>query len=183
MDSMAQDVTTMYEHIEIDQTGVPLIAGTTMKVVELVTSHLAYGWSPEELHFQFPHLTLGEIYAALAYYWDHKADIDADMIRRERYVEELEGSRAVRVDCGLRAKVIWRDRCFLLDEQVREDHRSQLHRRVTAQEDGLRTRQRTYARSATDLAVMFSLEMTFYGRPSNARLNRPFPAYFARQRK
>ena len=89
MDGMAQDVITMYEHIEIDETGVPLIAGTTMKVVELVTSHLAYGWSPEELHFQYPHLTLGEIYAALAYYWDHKADMDADMMRRERYVEEL----------------------------------------------------------------------------------------------
>ncbi len=86
---MAQDVITMYEHIEIDQTGIPLIAGTTMKVVELVTPHLAYGWSPEELHFQFPHLTLGEIYAALAYYWDHKVDMDADMMRRERYVEEL----------------------------------------------------------------------------------------------
>lgn len=79
----------MYEHIEIDQTGVPLIAGTTMKVVELVTPHLAYGWSPEELHFQFPHLTLGEIYAALAYYWDHKADIDADIERRDRFVEQV----------------------------------------------------------------------------------------------
>lgn len=102
---MTQDVTTMYEHIEIDQTGVPLIAGTTMKVVELVTSHLAYGWSPEELHFQFPHLTLGEIYAALAYYWDHKADIDADMIRRERYVEELtKEAGPSELTAGLRAK-------------------------------------------------------------------------------
>ncbi len=86
---MTQDVLTLYEHIEIDAMGVPYIAGTTMKVVELVSSHLAYGWSPEELLFQYPHLTLGEIYSALAYYWDHKAEIDADMLGRERYVEEL----------------------------------------------------------------------------------------------
>jgi len=85
---MTHDTLTVYEHIVIDETDVPHIAGTTMKVVELVDSHLAYGWSPEELHFQYPHLTLGEIYAALAYYWDHKADIDADRLRRERYVEE-----------------------------------------------------------------------------------------------
>lgn len=80
--------TTVYEHVEIDPAGVPLIAGTTMKVVELVTAHLAYGWSPEELHFQYPHLTLGQIYAALAYYWDHKSELDADMERRYRYAEQ-----------------------------------------------------------------------------------------------
>jgi len=36
-----------YKHIDRQ---VPYIAGTTMKVVELVTSVKAYGWSPEELH-------------------------------------------------------------------------------------------------------------------------------------
>lgn len=87
--NMTHDVMTVYEHIEIDKTGVPHITGTTMKVVELVSSHLAYGWSPEELRFQYPHLTLGEIYAALAYYWDHKAEMDEDMERRERYVDML----------------------------------------------------------------------------------------------
>ena len=65
---------TEYKHILLDDNGVPLIAGTTMKVIELVTSHLTYGWSPEELHFQYPHVALGKIYSALAYgvaeYWD-----------------------------------------------------------------------------------------------------------------
>lgn len=89
-----QDTAIVYEHIEIDSDGVPIIAGTTMKVVDLVTAQLAYGWSPEELLFQFPHLTLGEIYAALAYYWDHKAEMDADMARRERYAE------ASRIEAG-----------------------------------------------------------------------------------
>ncbi|MBF0328235.1 MAG: DUF433 domain-containing protein [Nitrospirae bacterium] len=35
-----------------------------MKVVELVVEKIAYGWSPEELHFQHPYLTLGQIYSA-----------------------------------------------------------------------------------------------------------------------
>ncbi len=53
-----------------------------MKVVELVTSHLTYGWSPAELHFQYPHVTMSQIHSALSYYWDHKAEIDADIDRR-----------------------------------------------------------------------------------------------------
>ena len=34
---------TRYEHIVLTDDGVPMIAGTTMKVVELVLDHLAYG--------------------------------------------------------------------------------------------------------------------------------------------
>jgi hypothetical protein len=38
-----------------------------MKVIELILEKSAYGWSPEELHFQHAYLTLGQIYSALAY--------------------------------------------------------------------------------------------------------------------
>ena len=48
---------TRYEHIILSDDRVPMIAGTTMKVVELVLDHIAYGWSPEELRFQHPSLT------------------------------------------------------------------------------------------------------------------------------
>jgi uncharacterized protein (DUF433 family) len=74
--------TTDYKYISRNSDDVPYIAGTTMKVVELVTSHLTYGWSPAELHFQYPHLTLSQIYSALAFYWDHKVEIDVDADRR-----------------------------------------------------------------------------------------------------
>ena len=82
-------VETRYEHIVLDDNGVPLIADTTMKVVELVTSHQAYGWSTEELALNYPYLTLGQIYSALAYYWDHKAALDEDMARRLAYADEM----------------------------------------------------------------------------------------------
>lgn len=61
-----------------------------MKVLELVLDHLAYGWSPEELHFQHPHLTMGQIHSALACYWDHKAEIDQDIERRLRLVDQVQ---------------------------------------------------------------------------------------------
>ena len=79
-----------YEHIILDETHVPLIAGTRVKVIELVLDHLAYGWSPEELHFQHPHLTMGQIHSALAYYWDHKAELDRDIERRLQLVDQLQ---------------------------------------------------------------------------------------------
>jgi len=82
-------VQTRYEHIVLNDAGVSLIAGTTMKVIELVLEHDAYGWSPEELHFQHPYLSLGQIHSALAYYWDHKDELDQDIARRRARVEEI----------------------------------------------------------------------------------------------
>src|SRR5262245_43580436 len=79
-----------YEHIRLDENQVPTIAGTTMKVVELVLDHLSYGWSPEELHFQHPYLSMGQIYSALAYYWDHKAELDQDLERRLQCIDQLQ---------------------------------------------------------------------------------------------
>jgi uncharacterized protein (DUF433 family) len=67
---------TNYPHITLRDDGAATIAGTTMKVAELVAEVQAYGWSPEELHFQHPHLSLGQIHSALAYYWDHKNTLD-----------------------------------------------------------------------------------------------------------
>jgi uncharacterized protein (DUF433 family) len=79
---------TRYEHVVLDNK-TPTIAGTTMKVVELVSAHLAYGWSAEELHFQFPYLAMGQIHSALAYYWDHREEMDADIDRRLDKVDKL----------------------------------------------------------------------------------------------
>ena len=80
---------TEYKYVELDEKNVAIIKGTTMKVVELMTSVKAYSLSPEELLESYPHLTLSKIYSALAYYWDHKQDIDADMQRRFEYAEKL----------------------------------------------------------------------------------------------
>ncbi len=80
---------TRYEHIVLNEDDVPSIVGTTMKVVDLGVEQQAYGWSPEELHFQHPYLTLGQIYSALAYYRDHREELDRDIQRRFEHVTGL----------------------------------------------------------------------------------------------
>jgi uncharacterized protein (DUF433 family) len=77
-----------YPHVELDGEGRSRLAGTTMKVVELVMAQKAHGWSPEELHFQHPSLSLGQIHGALAYYWDHQEELDAEIDRLSRFAEQ-----------------------------------------------------------------------------------------------
>ena len=83
------DAQTSYEHVAIDENGNPVIAGTTMKVIELVIEKIMYGWSAEELCFQHPCLNLGQIYSALAYYYDHQNELEADIEKRLQKVEKL----------------------------------------------------------------------------------------------
>jgi uncharacterized protein (DUF433 family) len=75
--------------IEIDEKGIPWISGANTKVVEVVLDKIAYGWSPEEMHRQHPHLSMAQIHAALSYYYEHQAEVDADIERRNRCVEEM----------------------------------------------------------------------------------------------
>lgn len=85
-------IETQYEHIILNENGIPMIAGTDMKLVELILEKMAYGWSPEELHFQHSYLTLGQIYSALAYYCDHQEEIDHDIERRLKYIDKVQKS-------------------------------------------------------------------------------------------
>ncbi len=83
-------IETRYPHIVHDERGAAVIEGTSLKVSELVVERLAYGWSPEELHFQHPYLTLGQIYSALAYYSDHAEAMDREIAER---LDKVEASR------------------------------------------------------------------------------------------
>lgn len=74
-------------HIEIDERGVAWITGANTKVIEVVLDKLAYGWSPEEIHFQHPTLSLAQIHAALTYYYDHQAELDDEILCQLREVE------------------------------------------------------------------------------------------------
>lgn len=64
------------------------IDGTSYKVLDIVLDHLAYGWSPAEIHFQhYEELSMAQIHAALSYYYDHQAELDAEIQRQLREVE------------------------------------------------------------------------------------------------
>ena len=80
---------TGYKYIVLDDAEVATIEPTTMKVIELVAEHVAWGWSPWELQYQHPYLTLGQVFSALAYYADHRAEIDRQLADESAEVARL----------------------------------------------------------------------------------------------
>lgn len=78
-----------YAHITFSREGVPYFAGTHTKVEEVVLDHLAHRWDAEEIQRQHPGLTLGQIYSALAYYYDHQDALDRAIDEGLREVEQI----------------------------------------------------------------------------------------------
>jgi uncharacterized protein (DUF433 family) len=77
-------------HIYLDEEGRAWIDDTNTKVIEVVLDKLAYGWSPEEMHYQhYGQLSMSQIHAALAYYYDHQAEMDAEIERQHQEVRIL----------------------------------------------------------------------------------------------
>ena len=68
--------------------GKPHVAGTRNKVQHIAIWRERMGMSPEEIGATYPGLTLAAVYAALAYYHSHRAEIDADIEADERLVAE-----------------------------------------------------------------------------------------------
>lgn len=75
------------EHIEVDARGIASLVGTRTKVRQVVIDALA-GQTPAQIQQQYPHLTLAQIHAALAYYYDHRAAIDAEIAESVKTAEE-----------------------------------------------------------------------------------------------
>lgn len=90
-------------HVELDEHGVAWIEGTRVKVIEVAIDKIVHGSSPEEIHFQYPHLSLAQIHAALAFYYDNQAELDADIKRRWNEAGELTANAS---DISLRQKLL-----------------------------------------------------------------------------
>jgi uncharacterized protein (DUF433 family) len=67
--------------------GKACIAGRRIRVMDIVVWHEMRGMCPEEIVYTFAGITLAEVHAALAYYFDNRAEIEADF-RHEREVAE-----------------------------------------------------------------------------------------------
>lgn len=68
--------------------GKPRILGHRITVQDIVTWHELLGRSADEISADYS-LSLAEIHAALAYYFDHREEIDAAMRESEAFVESL----------------------------------------------------------------------------------------------
>jgi uncharacterized protein (DUF433 family) len=79
------------EHIEITPGvagGKPRIAGRRITVQNVAVWHERMGKSADEIATEYD-LTLADVYAALAYYFDHRAKIDESMREGEAFAKAL----------------------------------------------------------------------------------------------
>ncbi len=70
------------------------VAGTRVRVQDISALAELQGMTPDQIVQQIPHLTLGQVHAALSYYFDHREEI----IRELREDEEF--ARLVRAHLG-----------------------------------------------------------------------------------
>lgn len=78
-------VSADYPHIETLR-GEParLLSHPRTRVAMLAADYLWRGWSAEEIVRHYPYLTLAEVHAALGYYFDHREEIDAELLEESR---------------------------------------------------------------------------------------------------
>jgi uncharacterized protein (DUF433 family) len=69
--------------------GKACVAGTRIRVQDVYVWHELRGQSPDEIVTNFPQLTLADVHAALAYYWDNTQEIQQEMARADALVEQL----------------------------------------------------------------------------------------------
>src|SRR5271156_1179086 len=70
--------------------GKPHIAGHRIKVQHVAVWHERQGMTPDEITAGHPGVTLADVHAALAYYYDHRDEIDADIREDEQYAAGLQ---------------------------------------------------------------------------------------------
>lgn len=76
--------------------GQPCIAGTGLRVTDLVMAHLFHRRTPNELSADYE-LSLAQVYSALAYYYANKYDLDVAIrtqIDKARVLKEQAGDRS-----------------------------------------------------------------------------------------
>ena len=79
--------------------GKPRIAGHRVTVQNIVIWHERGGLTPDEIVAQHPGITLADVHAALAYYWDHAEEIRAQIKAGEDLAEELRAqSSSLRIE-------------------------------------------------------------------------------------
>jgi uncharacterized protein (DUF433 family) len=69
--------------------GKPRIAGHRITVSDVAIWHERMGMSPDEIVSEYPSITLSDVHAALAYYFDHRDDVDREIRDGEEFAEKL----------------------------------------------------------------------------------------------
>lgn len=86
-------MTAQVEYAHITQSpdiagGKPRISGHRITVENVVIWHEQMGYSVEEIASLF-HLTLSEVHSVMAYYFDHKVEVERSIAESEAFVEQM----------------------------------------------------------------------------------------------
>jgi uncharacterized protein (DUF433 family) len=95
------------EHIEITPGvcgGKPRIAGHRIKVQDIVIWYEEMGMSPDEILYHYPSITLADVYAALAYYHDHREEIRRQIRDDEAFAREMQAQTPSLIQQKLKQK-------------------------------------------------------------------------------
>lgn len=88
----SSSITASVEHIVLTPGtcgGKPRIRDTRIKVRDIVVWHERLGRSADEIVRDYPHLQPADVYAALAYYYDHREQINAEMAADDALAGEM----------------------------------------------------------------------------------------------
>ncbi|MEA5552417.1 DUF433 domain-containing protein [Anabaena cylindrica UHCC 0172] len=101
-DLLMQLVSQEYIEIAADvRSGKPRIAGTRIAVEDVAVMHLKLGYSLIEIAGKYD-LSLASVYAAMAYYFDHRDEIDELAAQENEIVEVLKQNHPSRLQEKLR---------------------------------------------------------------------------------
>lgn len=94
--------------IYLDERGVAWVDNTNTKVKEIVLDKLAWGMDADEIHENYPYLSLAQIHAAFAYYYAHQKAMDAEMRRDEEEIDAIRKEMEARNPPPSRAELLAR---------------------------------------------------------------------------
>lgn len=83
---------TTYQHVVMNPKvcgGKPCIAGHRIRVQDIACDYERAGLSPDEICDAHPGLSLGQVHAALAYFFDHRDEITAEMDADRSFAESF----------------------------------------------------------------------------------------------
>jgi uncharacterized protein (DUF433 family) len=80
------------------------IAGSRIRVLDVVNWHEKRGYSPDEIVDMFPGITLADVYAALTYYFDNRQEIEEEFRKELEWAERIKATIPSKIPPELREK-------------------------------------------------------------------------------
>lgn len=86
--------------------GKACIAGHRVRVLDIVVWHEHQGMTPDEIVSHVPTISLADVHAALAYYFDHIEEIQQEMRAEREFADEFRRNNPSLLEAKLRQESI-----------------------------------------------------------------------------